>query len=73
MKFEVSCQAGSSLLDETMVLFVSNLRNASSHDTRNMPIILAGGSFKHGQHLAFDLNNPPPLCNLYFQNCNTSE
>ncbi|MBL8820457.1 MAG: hypothetical protein JNL58_30820 [Planctomyces sp.] len=73
MKLEVSCQAGSSPLDETMVLFISNLRNASSEDTRNMPIILAGGSFKHGQHLAFDLNNPPPLCILYFQNCNTSE
>jgi len=29
-----------------------------------MPIILAGGGFKHSQHLAFDLNNPPPLCNL---------
>lgn len=66
-KLAASGQAESSLLDETMVLFGSNLGNASSHDTRNMPIILAGGGFKHGQHLAFDLNNPPPLCNLYVQ------
>ena len=29
------------------------------------PIILAGGGFKHGQHLAFDPDNPPPLCNMF--------
>ena len=28
-------------------------------------MLLAGGGFKHGQHLAFDPKNPPPLCNLY--------
>ena len=28
-------------------------------------ITLAGGGFKHGQHLHFDPKNPPPLCNLY--------
>jgi hypothetical protein len=32
-----------------------------------MPIVLAGGGFKHGQHLAFDPQSPPPLCNLYLQ------
>jgi len=32
-----------------------------------MPIVLAGGGFKHGQHLAFDPQTPPPLCNLYVQ------
>jgi len=26
---------------------------------------MAGGGFKHGQHLAFDPKDPPPLCNLY--------
>jgi hypothetical protein len=53
------------LLDHTMVLFGSNLGNASSHDTKNMPILLAGGSFKHGQHLAFDQNDNYPLTNLF--------
>ena len=28
-------------------------------------VLLAGGGFRHGQHLAFDPNDPPPLCNLY--------
>lgn len=54
-----------SLLDNTMVLFGSNLGNGSSHDTHNMPILLAGGKFRHGQHLAFDPTKNPPLCNLY--------
>jgi hypothetical protein len=32
---------------------------------KNLPVFLAGGGFKHGQHLQFDPRNPPPLCNLY--------
>jgi hypothetical protein len=64
---KASAEDGSSLLDHTMVLYGSNLGNSSSHDTRNMPIVLAGGGFKHGQHLAFDPQSPPPLCNLYVQ------
>lgn len=54
-----------SLLDETMVLLTSNLGNASSHDNRNMPVLFAGGGFKHGQHLAFDQKKNYPLPNLY--------
>ena len=53
------------LLDETMVLMTSNLGNASSHDTRNMPVLFAGGGFRHGQHLAFDQQNNYPLPNLF--------
>jgi hypothetical protein len=64
---KASKEDGANLLDRTMVLYGSNLGNSSSHDTRNMPIVLAGGSFKHGQHLAFDPQSPPPLCNLYVQ------
>ncbi len=52
------------LLDETMVLLTSNLGNASNHDNRNMPVLIAGGDFKHGQHLAFDQDNNYPLPNL---------
>ena len=43
----------------------SNLGNASSHSTKNLPVLLAGGGLKHGQHLAFDPSAPPRLCNLY--------
>jgi hypothetical protein len=56
---------GSSLLDHTSVLLTSNLGNASSHDNKNMPVLLGGGGFRHGQHLAFDRKNNYPLPNLY--------
>ena len=62
-----SSEGNGSLLDRTIVLFGSNLGNASSHDNKNMPIIVAGGGFQHGQHLAFDPLKNPPLCNLYVQ------
>ena len=55
------------LLDNSMVLFGSNLGNANAHDTRNLPVVLAGGGFKHGQHLALDAQNNTPLSNLYVQ------
>ncbi|SKA96557.1 Protein of unknown function [Prosthecobacter debontii] len=53
------------MLDETMVILTSNLGNASSHDNKNMPMLFAGGGFKHGQHLAFDQKDNYPLPNLY--------
>ena len=55
---------GRSLLDHTAVLFGSNLGNASSHDAHNIPILVAGGGYKHGQHLAHDQKHNTPLSNL---------
>ncbi|MGI9472487.1 MAG: DUF1552 domain-containing protein [Rubripirellula sp.] len=56
---------GRPLLDHTAVLFGSNLGNASAHDWHNLPIILAGGGYKHGQHVAHDSKSNTPLANLY--------
>jgi hypothetical protein len=64
-KLKGTKEEGESLLDRTMVFFSSNLGDAGTHSVKNMPVILAGGGFKHGQHLAFDSKNPPPLSNLY--------
>ena len=58
-------EANGTLLDHTMLLYGSNLSNANSHDTTNLPLIFAGGGFKHGQHLAFDKKNNKPLANLF--------
>jgi hypothetical protein len=55
------------VLDSTCVLFGSNLGNANSHDTRNLPILLAGGGFRHGGTLAFDAKKNLPLANLFVQ------
>jgi hypothetical protein len=52
------------LLDRTMVLYGSNFGDANAHVCFNMPVIFAGGGFRHGQHLAFDVNNNYPLTNL---------
>ncbi len=54
-----------SLLDQTMVLLGSNLGNASSHSNENLPILLAGGGFRHGQHLAFSQAKNAPLANVF--------
>jgi hypothetical protein len=64
-KLQQTQEQGESLLDRTMVYFSSNLGDASTHSAKNLPVLLAGGGFKHGQHLAFEPSNPPPLSNLY--------
>src|SRR5881394_1551895 len=56
---------GEPLLDRTMILYGSNLGNANTHVTTNMPTLFAGGGFKHGQHLAFDMQHNYPLPNLF--------
>lgn len=58
-------EEGETLLDRTMVLYGSNLGDANAHSTTNMPILLAGGGFRHGQHLKFDTANNYPLPNLF--------
>ena len=53
------------LLDRTMILYGSNLGNANTHVTSNLPVLFAGGGFKHGQHLGFDTERNYPLPNLF--------
>jgi hypothetical protein len=60
-----SKESHTDLLDRTMVLYGSNLGNANTHVTTNLPVLFAGGGFKHGQHLAFDVQNNYPLPNLF--------
>ncbi len=58
-------EEGESLLARTMVLYGTCMGSANSHSNVNLPVLLAGGGFKHGQHLAFDKKNNYPLSNLY--------
>jgi hypothetical protein len=64
-KLKETKEDGVGLLDRTTVFFSSNLGNASTHATKNLPVLLAGGGFRHGHHLSFPAKNPPPLANLY--------
>ena len=56
---------GAPLLDRTMILYGSNLGNASAHTTTNLPTLFMGGGFNHGQHLVFDTERNYPLPNLF--------
>ncbi len=58
-------EEGETLLDRTMILYGSNLGNANTHVTTNLPTIFAGGGFRHGQHLGFDRERNYPLPNLF--------
>ncbi|MBL8212364.1 MAG: DUF1552 domain-containing protein [Bryobacterales bacterium] len=58
-------EQGQRLLDRTMVLYGSNMGDANIHDNTNLPIILAGGGFQHGRHIAYKRDNNLPLCNLF--------
>lgn len=57
-------EGDSNLLERTMVLMGSHMHDGL-HNNQNLPIILAGGGFRHGQHLAFDRTNNTPLANLH--------
>lgn len=58
-------EGNGTLLDNTLTLFGSNLGNASAHDPRNNPILLAGGGLNHGRYLAHDTKRNTPLSNLF--------
>ncbi len=63
----VSDEQGRPLLDSTIVFFGSGMGNASSHSSRNLPALVAGGGFRHGSHHAFPKQgkNGTPISNLY--------
>lgn len=58
-------EGGERLLDRTMILYGSSMGDANIHDNTNLPILLAGGGFKHGQHIAFKRDNNAALSNLF--------
>ncbi|MBI1310987.1 DUF1552 domain-containing protein [bacterium] len=63
-KLDAIKDGDATLLDQTAILLGSNLGNASSHNNSNLPIVVAGGRFQHGQHLAFEEQKAPPLANV---------
>lgn len=54
------------LLDNSMVLFGSGMKDGNAHSPYNLPIVLAGrggGSLATGRHLVYEKKTP--LCDLY--------
>lgn len=64
-KMKSTNEAGQSLLDRTILFYGSNLGNGSAHTCDNLPILVAGGGFKHAGHVAFDVKDNAPLSNLF--------
>lgn len=63
-RLKVTREGESNLLDRTMVMLGSHM-HSGGHNNRNLPIVFAGGGFRHGQHLAFDADDNYALANLY--------
>jgi len=55
------------LLDSTAVLFGSGIGDANTHKNSDLPIILAGGGYRHGEFKKVPSSGPNkvPLCNLF--------
>lgn len=58
-------EPGGSLLDHTTIVFGSNFGNSSDHTCDHLPIIVAGGGYRHQCYRAFE--QATPLCNLYLE------
>jgi len=58
-------EEGGTLLDHTTVVMGSNFGDSSSHTCDYLPIIVAGGGYRHQTHTV--LEKQTPLCNLYLE------
>ena len=60
-------ESNGTLLDSTMAMLGSGMGNANSHTNSDLPIILAGGGFRHGDYKQHPKESSKriPLCNLY--------
>jgi hypothetical protein len=65
--------ANGPLLDQTTVLFGSNLGNANAHTSYDLPVLVAGGGFRHGKHIVHEGGKNAPLCNLFVSLLNNME
>ena len=59
--------SNSNLLESSMVLFGSGMGNGNAHVNTDLPIMLAGGGFKLGEHKRYPSEKVKrvPLCNMY--------
>lgn len=58
-------EGAGTLLDRSAVLYGTCMGNANGHTNKDWPMLLAGGGFKHGQHIAFSKEKNEPLAKLF--------
>lgn len=61
-----------SMLERTIVVFGSGMNSGEGgdHSPKNLPLLVAGGQalgLKHGKHLKFQVDQHPPLANLWLE------
>ena len=66
---KATADSDATMLDNTAIVFGSGMNSGEGgeHSPKNLPLLVAGGrrlGLKHGQHLAYDSNNHPPLSNV---------
>ncbi|MCM8529441.1 MAG: DUF1552 domain-containing protein [Lentisphaeraceae bacterium] len=69
-KVKAAKEGSKSILDSTTVIYGSNLGNASAHSWMNLPLVVIGGDFNHGSHIAYDQKNNEVFANLFVQVAN---
>ena len=57
--------SGRPLLDSTIVLLGSGMGDGNTHRNKDLPIIVAGGGFKHGAHIKVTKDQPYLLGDLF--------
>ena len=64
---EMPVEGGGSVFDKTAIVIGSGMGNASNHHNRDLPVIVAGGGFKHkGHYIAPEEDHKRvPLSNLW--------
>jgi len=65
VKMQSTKDGNETLLEKTSIISGCFMGSAAQHMSQNLPIILAGGGFKHAGHVLLDKKNNKPLSNLF--------
>ena len=65
VKMKGTKDGNETLLEKTSIISGCFMGSAAQHMSQNLPIILAGGGFKHAGHVMLDKQNNKPLSNLF--------
>ena len=64
---EMPVEGGGTVFDQTAIVIGSGMGNSSSHNNKDLPLIVAGGGFKHKGHFVCpeEDHKRVPLSNLW--------
>ena len=71
-RLKATPEGDGTLLDHSLIVYGSGIRDGDRHDHDDLPILLAGGEngvLKGGRHICVLPGSGTPLCNLYLSRC----